>query len=648
MHALENQFSVTREASRSSLLVLLVLFGSQAILPAQEVRWVTQARGNANEVGYSTAADAAGNVYVAGRFEQTATFGATNLTCAGRGDLFLAKYDSAGHLRWVLQGGATNDAQATSVAVASDGSVFVCGTFSSPIRFGTNVLESGGDNANLFIARLDAEAGGLWARQTTVGGRDVASWQPTYSPQLALDSRNQVCVSGFTGMGSGTIAFGTNMLGSEGCFGFLAEYDTDGRVLWARQNTVTLESPFGCFIENHGVATDAEDNIYVTGQYWGGTAWFGTNQLSTNFTGFIAKYDPTGALLWVRGIGELLEYGPPPGTYRGTAQGYELAVDVQGNIYLAGTFSGLVGFGTNILFAVDLETFVAKCDPAGNVLWVQRGLGSCSSEPEDIFLSHDEVWMTGWTADYAIWGTNFVGFDQSSGHDLPERTFLVRFDAGTGSIKQVLGTDVSVCGMAPDPAGDVLLSGSVVDAWLGTNHLTNSTGDTLGREFDFFLAKLQAFPFIAHHPESLTDYWGRSVCFTVAAESPRPLSYQWQKDGADLIGATNSTLNLTDLLFADAGAYRVVVRDSAGEATSAVARLEVRPAAVALEVTAGVAGLTIGGVAGRTYQVQCVDELQATNTWRTLTNLTLISPAQTWFDPESPSHRSRFYRIVIP
>jgi len=74
---------------------------------------------------------------------------------------------------------------------------------------------------------------------------------------------------------------------------------------------------------------------------------------------------------------------------------------------------------------------------------------------------------------------------------------------------------------------------------------------------------------------------GSSSTFTVTANGTEPLSYRWQKGGADLVddvrisGSTNATLTISSLQFNDAGNYRVVVSNAYGVATSAVAALAV-------------------------------------------------------------------------
>lgn len=68
-----------------------------------------------------------------------------------------------------------------------------------------------------------------------------------------------------------------------------------------------------------------------------------------------------------------------------------------------------------------------------------------------------------------------------------------------------------------------------------------------------------------------------NATFSVAAQGPLgiALSYQWQFDGANLSGATNSTLTLTNVQFSDNGIYSVVISNSGTSITSSNASLTV-------------------------------------------------------------------------
>jgi len=73
-------------------------------------------------------------------------------------------------------------------------------------------------------------------------------------------------------------------------------------------------------------------------------------------------------------------------------------------------------------------------------------------------------------------------------------------------------------------------------------------------------------------PQDQTVSVGAAATFTVAANGTAPLSYQWQKDGAALVGATTASLTIANVQPLDAGIYQVVVA-SGTASTSASAIL---------------------------------------------------------------------------
>ena len=97
-----------------------------------------------------------------GDFWGTAVFGAsepneTTLVSAGGFDLFVAKYDSDGHLVGVKQAGGTGWAGGQGLSVDGSGNIYVTGTFSDTAVFGASepnetTLVSAG-NADIFVAK---------------------------------------------------------------------------------------------------------------------------------------------------------------------------------------------------------------------------------------------------------------------------------------------------------------------------------------------------------------------------------------------------------------------------------------------------------------------------------------------------------------
>jgi len=70
---------------------------------------------------------------------------------------------------------------------------------------------------------------------------------------------------------------------------------------------------------------------------------------------------------------------------------------------------------------------------------------------------------------------------------------------------------------------------------------------------------------------------GYKVSFSAAAAGSLAEGYQWQHDGTNIMGATNSTLTLPAVQVTDGGSYDLVATSPYGAATSSVASLTVLP-----------------------------------------------------------------------
>jgi formylglycine-generating enzyme required for sulfatase activity len=81
-------------------------------------------------------------------------------------------------------------------------------------------------------------------------------------------------------------------------------------------------------------------------------------------------------------------------------------------------------------------------------------------------------------------------------------------------------------------------------------------------------------PVVLTQPSGVTNLAGSTVQVTAALAGTPPLSLQWRKDAAALLGATNPTLRLPGLGSPDAGAYDLVATNLYGSVTSGVAWLE--------------------------------------------------------------------------
>lgn len=98
---------------------------------------------------------------------------------------------------------------------------------------------------------------------------------------------------------------------------------------------------------------------------------------------------------------------------------------------------------------------------------------------------------------------------------------------------------------------------------------------------------------------------GAKITNFVVIANPQSCSYQWQRNGANLLEATSSNYVISFLFSALAGDYRVIVSNSAGSVTSSVAQIEMlttprisaHPASQTL-VRGGVLSLSVAAIGG--------------------------------------------------
>src|SRR2546430_11800661 len=88
-------------------------------------------------------------------------------------------------------------------------------------------------------------------------------------------------------------------------------------------------------------------------------------------------------------------------------------------------------------------------------------------------------------------------------------------------------------------------------------------------------------PSITTQPMNQTVTAGQTATFMVVATGTAPLSYQWQKNGTAISGATSASYTTPATTSADNGAlFRVMISNSVGSVTSNTATLTVNPTPV--------------------------------------------------------------------
>jgi hypothetical protein len=209
------------------------------------------------------------------------------------------------------------------------------------------------------------------------------------------------------------------------------------------------------------------------------------------------------------------------------------------------------------------------------------------------------------------------------------------------------------------PVANLILAGSASNRTLvilpatnqfGTALISLTVADTNGavRSTSFFVTVLPVPDpiLITAPPQNQTVTAGASPSFGVTAISTlQPLFYQWQHNGAPLVGATNDTITLTNVQAADAGTYAVQISNGDGTATSVPARLTVviEPMIMLITRTGTTVRVSFTTVVGGRYIVEYKDNL-ADASWTPLPTVAGTGALVTVIDPSATSP-TRFYRV---
>ncbi len=157
-------------------------------------------------------------------------------------------------------------------------------------------------------------------------------------------------------------------------------------------------------------------------------------------------------------------------------------------------------------------------------------------------------------------------------------------------------------------------------------------------------------PVIVSQPVDTSVPAGGTASFSVGATgSPTP-TYQWAFDGTNVVGATASSLVLTNVGISQAGSYQVVLTNASGSVTSSVALLHVLPPTVSLtNFTINNTGvsLSVKTVAGYSYQLEYKNSLSDTNWTPALPEVPGTDGVLIFEDPNPANTPSRFYRVRV-
>ena len=207
------------------------------LIVERECTWLTSFGDGQNQWVDAVAADGAGNIVVAGRFQGEIDFGNDKLVTLGGTDYFLAKLDDEGNALWSRRfGDLDRDQRPIALAVRPSGTITVAGYFSGTVDFGTGE-ESASLGHDIFVAKMDPSGNTVWTRHFNVRNDEVADPDPELGEQVLTSLSLEVDRAGNTvlaGHFRASVDFGGTVRATDGDLDlFLAKLDVDGGLKWS-------------------------------------------------------------------------------------------------------------------------------------------------------------------------------------------------------------------------------------------------------------------------------------------------------------------------------------------------------------------------------------------------------------------------------
>ncbi|MEO8591387.1 MAG: T9SS type A sorting domain-containing protein [Flavobacteriales bacterium] len=495
------------------IIATIALMGCAISAKSQSIEWMHDAGStpfSANEHGDAVDADADGNAYVLGHLTIDSQF--SGLPVPAHQDGCLAKYDATGVVQWVKTFGGPGfvDMLESTVKVSTaDNAVYVCGRFRTQfanpnVNFDTDTFTYVGNSLHAFLAKYDLNGNFQWMRHG--GGTPYGAG---FNDLDIADDGSIVCV----GVSDGLNVFDGDTLQSAGSMGIIARYLPNGTLVdllpladglsaeavevapvsghvfvggafigTVNVNGVTATSPlntyalfvmkmddalqaqwistgggdnstYGSWLQ--GLAIDAAENCYITGEASGNTISFGPH----SFTGhtfyddevITAKVDAAGAWQWLRRGGS-----------EQNDEALDIIADAQGNTVITGYLGGNIPYADFDGIQVDIVSqsahcFIARYDPYGQIIYAERMGGGSDDAGFGLALANDSTfYLTGTT-----WGsTPWLNWNFTSCCADPNLFITKIHDVFSGLVTavDVVDHDVSGLSLHPNPVSDLLIA----------------------------------------------------------------------------------------------------------------------------------------------------------------------------------------------
>ncbi len=392
------------------------LCGLTSLAQLPELEWATTIENNGeNNYTFAVATDAAGNVYQAGTFSDTADFdpGPEQLKFAakGYGDCFVSKTNPDGILQWVKTYGGINPDYANTLAFDASGNIFISGTIqSTPFDFdpGVDSFMVTIQQSSGYVLKLDADGNfvDVFVVKLIQPSQPIMPTAQAFCSTVHIDNFSNIYIGGtFRGdidldPGPGELVTASSTVNDDDWAAFIIKLNPAGNFVRASLIKAHVAS-FAPVATPIAIRSDNSGNIVVAGDFRGtmdfnpGAGVAGLSSFLSP-TGsdiqedvFLLKLDSAGTFTWVKQIG---------------GQGYDylrsFETDNSDDIIIGGFFDGIADFDPGAAqhtlqseFSNVSSSYFAKYDFNGTLLWAKNiTYGKSFALTLDV---NDNIFLTG-------------------------------------------------------------------------------------------------------------------------------------------------------------------------------------------------------------------------------------------------------------
>jgi hypothetical protein len=366
--------------------------------------WARTITGTNVENVRAVATDASGNIYVAGGFQGTIKAGNVSLTSNGSTDGFVVKYSTAGVVQYAIKIGGTGSEVINDIKVDAS-NLYFAGGFSNSLTFGSTISSAG--ESDVMVGSMNLSTGAAnWVVSQGGYSFDMANALAIdnnflYTTGYFCNNRDisgpyNLASSGIFNMfvgkhnlSNGSMVWGRTLSGTGSEYGNGIALDASGNVVVSGTFNLHIDAP-GARVVSRMIPTRGAEDIFVTkftaaGVYqWvysmGGTGSDNFGKLSTynasnNVVGsgfFQNNAFFRGYSLNSTGLGDMFVYSADmngntnwinrsSSTGSFAKSGSDVAVSTSGAVYVTGTTAGTTTLGTTSVSALgQTDMFLTK------------------------------------------------------------------------------------------------------------------------------------------------------------------------------------------------------------------------------------------------------------------------------------------------